>query len=197
MGKRIIFVITLLTALLLLSACALTDEAVQLNYQPNFRGISKIHGEHALTVGKFSNIRGVDPRLLSRKINLNQEETTGKYLAEKPVAAILRQAVIDSLKFAGYRVTENGKYILSAQLVDLQNKWYPGWFSSELRTNIQVEFSLVDARTGSQIWDQTFNGSAACQSGTDSAPYRTNFSKATNNLIFNLLNSPEFKKISK
>ena len=188
----------ILLSLFLLSGCALTNEQMVLNYKPNLSAIKKVNSSKRLVLAKFTDQRGVNPKALTHKINLNEQQAKGLYLAEKPIAEILRTSVDQGLKHAGYKVGKKGAYKLQGSLVALDFKWIEGWVNSTLYSNIQMEFTLVDAHSGKQVWDQMYNGSGKYFTGDNlGTPYKIAFRRAANNLITKFVNSNEFNAMMK
>lgn len=186
----------LIVIMTVLSGCALTNEPVSLNYSPKLSGVKKVSSSRAFTVGKFKDERGVDPKLVTHKINLNGQEAAGMILAEKPIADILQKSVENALKKTGYRVKKNGLYSLNGNLLGLNMHWIEGFVHSDLQCNIQFEFILSDRMTGKELWEETYNGVGFYRGKTDDgAPIPMAFSRAADNLIYKILNDSDFIKM--
>lgn len=177
--------------LIFLASCALTNEITPLSYQPDVTNVQNVHvNTPLLSVAEFTDSRGVsNSRLIAHKINMNENEASGMYLAEMPITEILTESAKTALSDVGYKISDKGKYVLRGNLLRLDFKPIVGFWKGRLQGNVQVEFSLIDKRSGSLVWMQTYRGFA----DIDSIEYRQILKVAFDNLFTNLLSSSEFK----
>lgn len=178
--------------LIFLTGCAFTDEPVNLNYRPNLPNAKTAHNNTApITIGKISDARGsgIDPRLITYKTNMNLEQADGKYLAEAPITDILEDAIKTALNDTGYKVSDNSKYILNGSLLKIDTQILPGMWSGTLQATILAEFTLVNKKSGSQVWSENYKGFASIKEGD----YKQTLNAAMDNLITNLINSQNFR----
>lgn len=191
------FILLVASAMLcLLSGCALTNESVNLNYSPNLTKLKKVSSSKTLDVGKFQDQRGTNPRLVMHKINLNEQEAQGMYLAEKPITSVLKNAINKALMKSGYNIAKNGRYVLSGNLLGLDMKPIEGFIHYKYKCNIQLEVILSDKVTRKELWEETYNGVGYFQSKTDQGePISIAFSRAANDLVHKFLNDPGFRRI--
>jgi len=150
----------LLACSLLFSGCALTREPVTLNYNMNVPLAQSFleKPQEAITVGIIQDKRGMDdPRLIFHKQNLYHDTMGGGWLAEKPVASIVEDAVREALAAANYNiVSAAAEYQLYGMLQELRYETVMGFWQGELRTIMTVQLYLKDMRSGRVVWNETF-----------------------------------------
>ena len=106
----------------------------------------KVLQNPALTIGMgaFTDLRGLDPRLVMDKIRLGGGPPRGSYLTEEPVAGLLARAVAEVLGQAGYKVKEkDADYTLTGKLANLKFHVTMGFARALLRGEITVDFSVL------------------------------------------------------
>jgi hypothetical protein len=141
---------------LLFSGCAFSKTTVKLNLAPP-AGIAKIAVDKAVTVEPMKDQRGGDPMLLANK-GIGTK-TSGVYLTETPVAAIVTDAIKQTLTEMGIKVAAApGDLVLSGELNRLDSAPIMGFWSGQMDCTIQITFKLTDAHSGQILWTETFTG---------------------------------------
>lgn len=163
-GLTLVALVSLLTG-----GCAFSVEKVTLGYKTpqNWPRQFEKKPEVGVTIGPFQDKRPVvSAGWLANKFNA-YGKTTGGYEAEKPINDILRDAVVSGLIEANYRVEKTPeKSVLTSNILDYDVEWIQGgFFSSELRTRLQCEFTLIDNATKQVLWKEILQGNAVMAFG--------------------------------
>lgn len=181
----------LVLALILLSGCAFTSGTIHLDYQPPS---SSAHFDAKKTVkmGDFFDERGKDPLLLANKVN----GYSGAYLAEHPVAEILKESIRESLQSSGVTVKDDSAdLLLRARLIRFSFENQMGLFANTIILHIQMEFTMYDGKTGAILWKEMLVANGNKRSGSMFAEdfIKPSFAEATNDLIKKFLALPPLK----
>ncbi|SDE53619.1 hypothetical protein [Riemerella columbipharyngis] len=112
---------------------------------------------------------------------------SGAYVAEKPVAEILTEAIKKGFKEKNISVGNNNDYILKSELEKLDYEAISGFSTVQLIPQITVKFQLVD-KDGKVVWTDIITGKA----NTKSIKFEKFLPPAIDNLIEQLVNNPEF-----
>jgi hypothetical protein len=160
------------TICLLSSGCAFTVEKVNIAYRTPKEWPRQFEKkpEVGVTIGTFEDKRPVStPIWLANKYN-GYGKTSGGYEAEKPLAEILRDALISGLIEANYKVEKDpDRSVLTCNVLDYGTEFIQtGLFGSELRTRLQCEFTLVDNATKQVLWKEIIQGNALMAFGAGS-----------------------------
>lgn len=190
-------ILTAVAAAAALSGCAMTTTQLPLNYHPTPGFVKPVKTSNSIAVKPFEDARGEDPRIIMHKINGYQEETTGAYVAEKPIVEILQSAVEESLESSGYKVTQDhARFSLYGKFVSFEAKPLIGMFSSTLQTKLTLNLKLRDGKADNICWTDTITGKSSVQSsmGTSEEDWlRKGFKLAADNAISHLLNDEDFQ----
>jgi uncharacterized lipoprotein YajG len=191
----------LLAALIFLSGCAMTPTQVPLNYHPNKNLVVSAKTNKSISVKLFEDARGEDPNTIVHKTNGYNEETSGSYVAEKPIAEILSESIKESLSNSGYSVSQDfthTHFILCGKLTDLKIKVLQGMMRSTLQTKIMLNLKLIDSRTSTIRWADIIVGKSSVESNVfytnEDDWLRNGFRLAVDDLITNLLNDNVFSR---
>ena len=179
----------------ILSGCAFTMTEVRIDYNPSH--YTKItEATKTIEVKPLRDTRGVDPRLLASKYN-QYGKTTGKYVSDREVSAIVTDAVKNLLTNLNYRlVNEKTDLILSGEILKCDEEVLAGW-SAEIEGGIQVNLRLTEAKSENIVWNEIMSGygkKTGLQFVTAGA-YKEVFEKMLDNLMTNIAYSGTFKKV--
>ncbi len=160
------------TTSLLSSGCAFTVEKVNIAYRTPKEWPRQFDKkpEVGVTIGNFEDKRPVSTTVwLANKYN-GYGKTSGGYEAEKPLAEILRDAMISGLIEANYKVEKNqDRSVLTCNVLDYGTEFIQtGMFGSELRTRLQCEFTLIDNASKQVLWKEIIQGNALMAFGAGS-----------------------------
>ena len=153
----------------LLSGCAFTVHDVQVNY--DYVGtvstdLSNINPS-PLKIGVINDGRNVEnPRLIMNMTNLNGATTSGGWQAEKPLAEIVRDAIIQGLINAKTPLADSGEsLILTGELVDFDYEVIMGMWTGTIKSSLSVKLQVRNTDTNKIIWKDTIISSASVKSG--------------------------------
>ena len=153
----------------LLSGCAFTVHDVQVNY--DYVGtvstdLSNINPS-PLKIGVINDGRNVEnPRLIMNMTNLNGATTSGGWQAEKPLAEIVRDAIIQGLINAKTPLADSGEsLILTGELVDFDYEVIMGMWTGTIKSSLSVKLQVRNTNTNKIIWKDTIISSASVKSG--------------------------------
>jgi hypothetical protein len=153
-------VAALLVASCVLTSCATTVHETVVNYHYDKVPAVDLSGSDVrLRVGDVLDGRGnPDPRMILNGFNLNGGRTTGGWRAEKPVAGIVRDALVAGLESSHARVVTSGETaVLKGTLVSYTWEWISGgFFTATTITRMVVNLSLVSSADGALIWHDSF-----------------------------------------
>jgi len=176
----------------LLSGCDSIN--VPLNYKPSIIGLNKIQKSKSVTVGEVVNGTGNDDKTIVFGCAANNYIAT----TDQSITKVLRLATNKALVQAGYRSTENARYILQANLLKIKAEKLPAILfqnNSVYITTIQMEFSLYDKVSKTQVWDDVYNGVGKVRTGAqDGIAISVAFNRAIDGLLKQLINSVTFRK---
>ena len=138
------------------TGCAFTKSTVKIDFRPATYA-EKISVDKIITVQKLNDSRGGDPFLLSYKgVGM---KTSGTYVTEKEVVAIITDAIKDTLTSLNCKIAgEHGELILTGDLLKLDSTPIMGFWSGDLDCTIQLNLKLSDAKTGKLLWADTLTG---------------------------------------
>ncbi len=156
MKPRLSLLVGVALAPLLFSGCAFSKTTVKLDLSPP-AGIEKIALDKAVTVEPMKDQRGGDPMVLANKgVGM---KTSGVYLTETPVVAIVTDGIKKTLSEMGVKVAAApGDLVLSGELNRLDSVPIMGFWSGQMDCTIQVSFKLADAHSGQILWTETLTG---------------------------------------
>jgi hypothetical protein len=144
-----------------LNACAFTTSVIKIDYAPTKYSSSQklMDLKETVSVDKFTDQRGGEPNLLSYKGVTHR--TSGKYLSDKEVSAIVTEATKALLITLGYPIVNDiGDFRLTGELLKFDSTPIMGFWSGQLEGVAQLNLKLKDNKTGSIVWQEMFSGSA-------------------------------------
>jgi hypothetical protein len=141
---------------LLLSSCAFSTSTVKIDYVPQDYSVH-VDSSNSIFVQKLSDVRGVEPTLLSYKGV--QYKTSGKYVTDREISDILTDALQGVLTKMGYHLVENGSNVtLKGDILKIDSQVLMGFWSGEMEATIQLSLKLIDSKSGAIIWDEVLTG---------------------------------------
>jgi hypothetical protein len=167
-----------------LSGCAFTVHDVAVNYK--YAGEVSVNLQGAsVAVAPFTDSRGAsNPRMLMHMKNLNGDTTSGGWQAEKPLADIARDGVIQALEAAKAAIRPSSNVELSGQLQDFSYEAIMGMWEGELKGKLLLKLELKQVGSGEVIWKDTFVGNASVKGGAGAEGlFRQTLSDALNQLM--------------
>lgn len=156
MKNKILFFFGLAAVTVLTNGCAFTKTTVKLDFKPHPTA-EKVSVDSLIGVETFKDSRGGDPYLLSHKgVGM---KTSGTFVTEKEVAAIVTDAIRETLASLNYKVVADaGDLTLSGDVLRLDSTPIMGFWSGQLDCTVQVSLKLSDSKTGNLVWSESFTG---------------------------------------
>jgi len=204
MIKRIKYIILFLICFAL-TACS-TVRHMDLNYQVPTGVFKKANG---VVYKQSFMLRSNDKRdvLPTQIVAIRYANTTQygtfvvviPYMSNRPVAEIISEALIQTLKESGYNVTSNHqvKYILTARILDINCINKPLFVKETQDFSIKIQFYLVNAITEKQVWKQTIigHGKYTAFDVRDNESIQLVFNEALTDCIKQLMKNEQFNNI--
>lgn len=156
--KRLISMPLTLVAFTALSGCALTIHESPVNYSYS-KQIEKSadNSVRGATVGEVSDNRTVDrPDIISHLVNGYGQTMSGGYVAEKPVADIVKDGVQEALEAAGYTGRDE-ELVMDLTLEDYKYDAVSGFWSVKNITS-QMTIALKMESQGTLVAQNTVIG---------------------------------------
>ncbi len=147
-----------------LSACALTVNDVHVDYKYSKAPASDFSkSSETIRLATFEDSRGMEnPRMLKHSQNLYGNTMSGGVQAEKPVAEIVRDGLVQGLTTANAHVVDNDpSVILNGDLMEYDYTVVQGFWSGTANVKLTVKLKLTDAKSGSTVWNDTLLGKAS------------------------------------
>lgn len=154
------FALGLAVAMWGISGCALTVHDARVDYKYTKAPVADFSSSsEKIRVGSFEDDRGMDnPRMIMHSQNMYGNTMSGGTQAEKPVAEIVRDGVIQSLTASHARVVEDDpSVILSGDLMEYGYTVVQGLWTGTLNTKLMVKLKLA-SKSGNTIWSDTLLG---------------------------------------
>jgi ABC-type uncharacterized transport system auxiliary subunit len=184
--------------LVLLNGCAWTKTPVNIVLAPQPTQPLRGEAKSSLKVGEVKDSRFTsDPAVLVQKQNA-YGKTTGAYVAQRPVAELLREALVVALETNSFRVANSATpYELRGDLQDFAyESIQQSVFSVNVNAKLSVRFEVIDTANGNSVWRDTLLGRTQQKTGSgDSAFVIKTFSAAVNDLFHQLVADRTFRKI--
>ncbi|MGV4413294.1 hypothetical protein [Chryseobacterium sp. T1] len=176
-------------SLLSLTSCALSNSAKQINYQSNMKIDNKLSSSKTVQIEAMKDARGYqDEKVIFYKKNMYNQTMSGAYMAEKPVAEILTEAIKNGFKEKNIPVNNvTNDYILKSELAKLDYEAISGFSTVQLIPQITVKFQLID-KSGRVVWTDLITGKA----NTKGAKFEKFLPPAIDNLVEQLVNNQDF-----
>lgn len=175
-------------SLISLTSCALSNSVKQINYQSNLKVGNKLSYSKTVQIEPMKDTRGYqDEKVIFYKKNMYNQTMSGAYMAEKPVAEILTEAVKNGFQEKNISVNGSNDYILKSELEKLDYEAISGFSTVQLIPQITVKFQLID-KDGKVVWTDLITGKA----NTKGAKFEKFLPPAIDNLVEQLVNNQDF-----
>jgi hypothetical protein len=110
--------------------------------------------------------------------------TSGEYLAEKPIADIVKDGLSSGLKQMGYRVMNRGKYGFNCELLSVKSESIMGFFQGTIGFEIQLNVRVYNESTQASVWQNIIIGHGSEKTGwADRSIFSRAFNKALTNAV--------------
>lgn len=189
--------IIILSLVSFLSGCAMMSGTIDLGYQPTLYSIDSVKEAsiRKISVKDIVDERNTDPQLLMHKINGYGMKTSGAYLADKPVAAMVQDALEAGLEAKGFIVTsEKENLAVNGRLLELDFDVLSGFVTSTLKAKMMVELTLKDTRQDKILWKEIVIAHGEHKSGNVFAEnyIRPAFQELMDDFIRKVVNNQSF-----
>jgi hypothetical protein len=187
-----------LCSIAFLSGCAMTKENLALNYHldANSGGILKVSHAEKVSVSVQDKRDVEDPRLIIHKQNMYNNVTSGGYLAEKPLANIVKEALSTGLNQMGYSLSNRSKYLFDCELIEVKPKYVMGWVQGTVGVQVELNIRVYNEISHAIVWQDIIRGHGSvitAWGGNDTL--KAAFNKALTNAIRQLQNSKSLTEI--
>lgn len=158
--------IALLVALLLLSGCFVNVRTVQVGYQYAGPTGDALSGR-AVSVGRFVDMRGEEyPGMLVHMRNQSGAVTRSGWQAERPLAEIVREGLMEGLTAHGLLVRDAGAgTVLSGEIISYEHRVIQGFWSGTVDGVLTVRLQLMEESTGRILMRETVVGTGRVPGG--------------------------------
>ena len=147
----------------------------------------------ALDVGEIKDTRSVaNPRMIMHQKNGYGQTTSGGWQAEKDLAVIVQDALVQGIVATGLDGPRASRLTLTGELNDVTSEVVMGWVSGTLRVKMTVKLEASDPATGEIVWRDTFISAGEAQGGTVSKTLGTAFKGALDDLLRSLFTDQYF-----
>lgn len=188
----------LAAGLLMFTGCAMTKTKVNLSIAPPPRNPLTAGEKPGIAVGKFTDRRPVaDHTVVMHKVNGYGQRTTGAYIAQAPVADIFREALVNALMANAFTIpSQNPAYELQGEIQDFDYETITGFWKATLKPKVTIRFQLLDAKSRSPLWHDTFIGRSSADTAWGDAKFIAQlFSQSASDVLKQLLDDPAFRKV--
>ena len=144
-----------------LSGCAFTNQQIVLDYHlsSEVAPVTPPAGV-SVAIGQIEDKRGVeDPNILFHKMNLYGNVTSGAYLAEKPLADIVQEALMEAFPQTP-ESSNNRDCVLYGKMLDFGYDSVMGLSRTQINSKLSAQMYLEDTSTGRILWSEAFVGRA-------------------------------------
>jgi len=189
--------IRLFTCIYILSlfSCTWSVKDLPINYSsPKQIKLGFSHqSDKSITVKEVEDCREVEDQRIIIYITNDYGDKTGGYYAEKPLATIVREALVDALKVSGLTYSEERNNLsLSGELLDFDHKVISGFVSFTLQTEITVKLTLKDEDNDELLWRDTFFARSSIKGNRETTVIKDGFTAALDDLILQLFSNEIF-----
>ncbi|HTH48070.1 MAG TPA: YajG family lipoprotein [Candidatus Limnocylindria bacterium] len=194
--KQLPACLTMMLLGVLATGCAFTKTPVTVNFGPNVQEPLTAAASSTLQVGKVRDSRPVnDPAVLVQKRNGYGQVTSGSYIAQKPVAELLRDGLASTLRANGFNPGNSAsKYELRGDLQEFDFDVISGFWTAEVKPKVMLRFELVELATGKPVWRETYVGRHTAKTGWGDSVFIVDmFNKAAENALKQLLEDNAFR----
>ena len=182
---------------LVLSGCAWTKTPVNITLTPGINQLLDASAKSTLRIGEIKDERfASDPRVVWQKANA-YGKTTGAYVAQVPMAELLREALEKALLRNEFKVATNGAvYELGMRIQESRQETIQmGLISSKATVALSVRFELLEAATGKSVWRDTFIGRSEDKLGMSVVAFvERNFKAAAEDVLRQLIVDKSFRQ---
>lgn len=71
---------------------------------------------------------------------------SGTYMAERPIADIIYDAIVNTLQKKNYKVDADSNLVLSGELINLTFKPRMGFFTGNMLSSVEMNFKLINKK---------------------------------------------------
>jgi hypothetical protein len=163
---RYLVVSGLALALASLSGCALTVNDTRVDYHyTKVPAADFTSSPERIKVGNFEDSRGMEnPRMIMHSQNMYGNTMSGGTQAEKPLAEIVRDGVIQGLTTAHAHVADDDpSVVLTGELMEYGYTVVQGFWTGTANTKLMVKLRLT--KSGNTVWSDTILGKASYHGG--------------------------------
>jgi hypothetical protein len=158
-----LFALGLMVFMLSMSGCALTVHDTRVDYKYTKAPAADFSSSpEKIRVADFEDSRGMDnPRMITHSQNMYGNTMSGGTQAEKPVAEIIRDGVVQGLSPAHARIVDDdASVILRGELMEYGYTVVQGFWTGTANTKLLVKLKLT-SKSGNTIWSETLLGKAS------------------------------------
>ncbi len=145
------------------SGCALTVHDTRVDYKYTKAAAADFSSSpEKLKIGNFSDSRDMDnPRMITHSQNMYGNTMSGGTQAEKPIAEIVRDGVVQGLTAAhAHLVDDDPSLVLSGDVMEYGYTIVQGLWTGTVNTKLTVKLKLAST-SGTTIWSDTLLGKAS------------------------------------
>jgi len=150
--------IVVLTVMLLLQACALTDAALKVEHDTavNITGPISEATSIAFSAPQLEDARLDKARIGFKKngYGMNMADIT----SEQPVDVIVENAIIDAIKDNGHTVVDDGQVRITGSVDRFWFETDMNFWSVEFIGDVQCTLDFVDSKTDTSIYRSSYSG---------------------------------------
>lgn len=182
----------------LATGCAFSKTKTHVSFLPRVSQPLASSAKASLEVADFKDSRPVgDKTFLVHKKNGYGQTTSGAFVAQKPIADIFRDGVVESLKKNNFQLpASSGKYVLNGEIQDFDFDVITGFWKASVKPKLQVRFDLMEKSTGNSVWRDSYIGRATIETawGTSETIVQL-FNESANDAVRQLVSDESFRKI--
>lgn len=181
--------------LLLLTGCAFATYQAPINYRYTpVKEESASFQNVAMNVETFIDSRHINnPKMIINMVNEYGQTTTGGYLAEKPVAEVIKDALIQGLQSKGINIDKTASKTIEGELLDVSPEAIMGFWTGKFAIKITVKLSIKDGKTAKILWRDTYVSKAETKCTLGGIPVvQKAFTAALDDLIVKIMSDSLF-----
>jgi hypothetical protein len=147
------------------SGCALTVHDTRVEYKYTKAPAADFSSSpEKIRVVNFEDSRGMDnPRMITHSQNMYGNTMSGGTQAEKPVAEIIRDGVVQGLTAThAHFADDDPSLVLSGDVMEYGYTVVQGFWTGTVNTKLMVKVRLA-SKSGNAIWSDTLLGKASYQ----------------------------------
>jgi len=145
-------------------------------------------------VGVFKDSRSInDPNMIINMKNGYGQTTSGGYMAERPVAKIIQNALMQGLKSKGVKLDKISSKIIEGELLDLEPEYIMGFWSGKFAIKFTIKILVKDSVTSKVLWRDTYIAKGKTKSTLGGIPVvRRAFSAALDDFVMEIISDELF-----